>query len=436
MNAEFHISRKPLLIISLLCVILASSLFICTFMLNGSSGTSLENAVHVKNETELKNAIDNAPTGKSTTITLDKDITLTITTDDHNSNYYPVNIIIPADKDITLTSNKANGFYKLNGATNGLVLDVASTGVLRLDGIIVTHTGNTWGGGVNVDLRGAFYLYSGTILGNKASGWRGVTNDGVFIMSGGEISGCTAEYGGGVYNSGAFTISGGTISGNTADDGGGVHNAFRGTFTMTGGEISGNTATIRGGGVFMSYGKFTMSGGEISGNTANKGGGVYNAGGVEYDEQINLTIPATFSMSKGLISGNKADNGGGVYNEGAFVMSGGTINSNTATGSGGGVYNHQTMYGTFNKQGGKISENTASNGYKDVYPDSRGDGLPSGNDGFSDNNGWTANDNNGISIGGFSLRDIAITCVITTFVTISLALAIVHIASQKKRMNT
>jgi hypothetical protein len=68
--------RKTLATTSLLIIILFSSLFVGVFT-NGSSGASLENAVHVKNEDELKNAIDNAPAGKTTTIAIDNDITLT-----------------------------------------------------------------------------------------------------------------------------------------------------------------------------------------------------------------------------------------------------------------------------------------------------------------------------------------------------------------------
>ena len=279
--------RQILLLTSLLIVMLTSSLLACV-SINGVNGASLENTVHVKNEEELKNAINNAPTGKLTTIAIDNDITLTSTTDDHTSNYWPVSIIIPADKDITLTSNKNNGYYKLNGAINGSILFVAPNGTLRIDGIAVIHTSNTGGGGVTVYTFAEFYFYSGIISGNKIYGGHGVSNRGTFVMSGGEISGNTANNGGGVYNSGyaTFTMSGGKISGNTAtNNGGGIMNL--GTFTMTGGTISGNTATNNGGGVcnmdamgVTSDGTpdkatFTISGGKISGNTATNGNNVY-----------------------------------------------------------------------------------------------------------------------------------------------------------------
>ena len=77
MITKFHIYHRSLLLASLLFVVLFSSLFVCV-VVGGVNGASLENAVHVKNEDELKNAIDNTPIGGSLTIALDNDITLTV----------------------------------------------------------------------------------------------------------------------------------------------------------------------------------------------------------------------------------------------------------------------------------------------------------------------------------------------------------------------
>ncbi|MCL2135041.1 MAG: hypothetical protein FWH37_05745 [Candidatus Bathyarchaeota archaeon] len=361
--------------------------------------------VAVSTEVDLKNAINNAQTGKSTVITLNKDITLT--TLESASNYSDYSdgyalLVIPPDKNITLTSNKANGYYKLIGATNGTVICVVTGAVLRLDGITITPARNVAGCGVS-NIGGTLYLYSGSIMGNKAYSWGGVHNDGVFEMSGGTISDCNNTYGSGVWNSGTFSMFGGTISGNVAtSDGGGVYNTFRGAFTMTGGTISGNTATERGGGVHIVYGEFAMSGGEVSGNTAHKyGGGVYNAGGGIYDDM-------------------------GLFVRSAFVLSGGKVVSNTAY-QGGGLYNE----GTFTVSGGMITSNTASNGYNDVYPDG-GDDLSGGNDGFSNGNSGMSNGNNGLSIGGFSLRGIVTICVIAAIIMVCIVLVVLYVSSLKR----
>jgi parallel beta-helix repeat protein len=76
-----------------------------------------------------------------------------------------------------------------------------------------------------------------------------------------------------------------------------------------------------------------------------------------------VTVEGTFNMEGGVISNNKAQgNGGGVYvsESGSFTMSGGSIRDNdTARGNGGGVY--VAASGSFKMStGGSISGNTAS----------------------------------------------------------------------------
>jgi hypothetical protein len=354
----------------LLIAFLFSSLFVGMFMINSSSGASLDNAVRVKNEVELKNAINNTPTGGSTTIALDNDITLTsyeeATYDYYN--YHTGTLVIPVNKDITLTSNRANGFYKLIGAAADIpTILVGGHGVLRLDGIIVTHKSGVAGCGVDVMHGvsaewgiGTLYLYSGEISGNIGVG---VENCGTFIMSGGKISNNTAVFGGGVYMySSGFSLFGGEISGNTARYGGGVC-VYSGSFEMSGGTISGNSAE-KGGGVYLDSYDFTMSGGKIAGNIAIFGGGVYVGSVYNWGDQV-------FMMSGGEITGNKAGQGGGVYNAAVFMMTGGTISGNLADGTlalndlgigwgdGGGVYHD---YKNFTMTGGKITDNIAACG--------------------------------------------------------------------------
>jgi hypothetical protein len=85
-----------------LTLVLVSSLFVCTSV-NGVSGAFLENAVHVKNEDELKNAIANTPIGESIIIALDNDIILTSYNEqNYTYNYQVAALVIPANKDITL----------------------------------------------------------------------------------------------------------------------------------------------------------------------------------------------------------------------------------------------------------------------------------------------------------------------------------------------
>jgi hypothetical protein len=136
----------------------------------------------------------------------------------------------------------------------------------------------------------------------------------------------------------------------------------KGTFTMnSGSSITGNTAgnSANGGGVFVDYGGyFVMNGGTISGNTATGigGGGVY------------VSNNSKFTMNGGTISGNTATSssdgyGGGVcVSGGDFTMSGGTISGNTAnTGAALYISGGTATYGDGTDIGGSITPRNVEN---------------------------------------------------------------------------
>jgi len=169
-----------------------------------------------------------------------------------------------------------------------------------------------------------------------------------------------------VVNKGTLTLDKGKICENHCDinsniPGAGVH-VISGSFTMNGGDISGNTGTF-GGGVFVDAGySFTMNGGTINNNTARKGGGVYVDGA--FTMTSGRYVDGTFIKTNATISGNKSNGNGygdgegcgaGVFVwAGSFEMKGGTIEKNTASNVGGGVYIFGTKGGTFNKTGSSI----------------------------------------------------------------------------------
>jgi flagellar basal body-associated protein FliL len=312
------IRRKRLLLISLMLVVLL--VLISGFIL----AIDVTDVVHVSSETELVNTVNNA--SKPTVIMLDNDITLLDNP-----------LVISADKDIMLMSDSDWKFFKLIGANdtpNQPTISVSSGGILRLEGITVTHIKGVSGTGMCVNLNGTLIMSCGKIAGNIAyleDYGGGVLNHGSFVMSGGEISGNTAKYGGGVANSGVFEMIDGTISNNLGNRyGGGVYN--NGNFSMLNGAIKGNNASSRDAGKY--------GGGD--------GGGVANNG--------------TFSMFGGEIFNNFAHFGwgGSVYNQGNFSMFGGKIFNNTDyEGTNyGGVVNR----GVFNKIGGEILDNIYSDG--------------------------------------------------------------------------
>ena len=230
-------------------------------------------------------------------------------------------------------------------------------------------------------------MTGGEISGNRppissstmVSGYNGggvYMKGGMFEMSGGSIANNNAGYnGGGVYmQGGTFTMSGGSVTNNYAPQNGGGVYMDGGTFTISSGEISGNIARYSGGGVFMyntgsGDGTFTMSGGEISGNVAyangvdntRGGGGVFVSGGYEGFVMTGGTI-----ISNSVQSSSSAYGGGVcVYGSATNTISGGMISGNfvttTAGGNvwtfGGGVFVDKS---TFAMTGGEISGNWSS----------------------------------------------------------------------------
>ncbi|MCL1970836.1 MAG: hypothetical protein FWF66_05220, partial [Candidatus Bathyarchaeota archaeon] len=392
--------------------------------------------VHVSEQAMLRSAVNNAATsGVPTVIIFENDITLTVTA-----------LTIPRNADVTLQSNveltsvKGVEFFRLNGASDKNTILVDGGGVLKLDGIIVTHASGN-GRGVEISFSGTLELRSGKISGNtlpsSTGGGGGVFNRGTFKMSGGMISdnlvtsggngggvynsdgtfiltaglisnNRATSHGGGVYSTGIFSMRGGEISSNTLTnsdgsgvyntgnfvfeagvisnnkaprDGGGVFNS--GTFTMSGGVVSNNTASSDGGGVYSTGSSLKLSGCVISGNTASsRGGGMYSSAG-------------SFELSACEIFNNIAATGGGIWRSGAFNMSNVIVSSNHASNVGGGVYKYDGG-SNFTMYGGKISGNTAdgTNGGGGVY-------INNGN--FELRNGGVISDNRAQQGGGVCL---------------------------------
>jgi hypothetical protein len=270
-NMDCLYGKKSLFFVSLLFLaVLVSAPFVLVV-----SGVSVSSDVVVGSEAELKDAISTASDGVVYVIGIEKDVVL------ENP------LEIPSGKSITLVG-VGDGVWKLVGANKQDTIIVG--GLLRLDGIIVTHAKGDTGRGVTVKSGGTLSLTGGEISGNTVDNGNGggVANVGTFKLSGGEISGntatgrVTAGRGGGVYNyGGVFEMSGGKIINNTTSQngGGGVYNNTSygrgGSFTMSGGEITGN-ATAFGGGVhyliFDAVSNFYRLGGVISGNTAGSSG--------------------------------------------------------------------------------------------------------------------------------------------------------------------
>lgn len=254
------------------------------------------------------------------------------------------------------------------------------------------------------DSSGSVYINGGSIINNKASHSGGgfYVNGGNVTVTGGNIKDNIAQLqGGGAYVTGGnVTISGGLISGNKAENaagkasdgkGGGIC-LYNGNLTVDSGTFTDNTAYFEGGALYISGENaiVTLNGGTMSYNEAighkNSEGGDDSSGGAMYVYRASLTLnggqilsntagnigggiavnQATITvMGDSLLSGNNAKSGGAVYvtsgakGGGVFIMESGTIENNTCTKNGGGVYVNGTG-SSFTMHNGSISNNIAS----------------------------------------------------------------------------
>ena len=220
-------------------------------------------------------------------------------------------------------SNNGGGMYVKDGT-------VGCSGTFS----VVNNTATTHGGGLYTE--GGETTISGGTIGSEGNANTAVNGGGIF-MEGGVLtcnSGSVAynlasTNGGGLYaNGGVATIWGGTIGNNGAVDGAGVY-VNDGALDVNGGSIVSNAATNYGGGIYTIGGQTTVTGGTIgsegNANTAIKGGGLYVTGG-----EVNI--------NGGIIDSNEAVNGAGIYANVEFTLNGGTLQYNSASGDGGGIY--------------------------------------------------------------------------------------------------
>jgi hypothetical protein len=313
--------------------------------------------ITVGNQTDLIAAIAGAPSGTPYTIALSADFPIT------------VQIGVPAGKDIVLDGD-GHTLTRAAGFTNSL-LNVVAGAALTLANIVLdgNRPNLVFAQNALVSNAGSLTITAGTVLQNNwntgtslytAGG--GISSTGSVTMTGGLITGNNSYnvQGGGIYMiGGVLTMTGGEISGNTAlSYGGGVY-LRTSTFYMVDGLIAGNECSGFGGGVAVYWNSaFVMDGGSIQANTGStNGGGVY-VGGV-------ALAPSSFTLNGGAIAGNSSREGGGVFVNGStldtistFLMTGGEITGNHALNQGLTAYGGGVFNsGTFLQTGGSIAMN-------------------------------------------------------------------------------
>lgn len=379
-------------------------------------GDTISNAAGTKT---LQEAVNEAPDGVATTISIQKHVKLGST------------LSIPAGKNIKIACDEPYTVLATSGMRGNLV-DIAEGATLELAGKVKLrgryNTGSIINSAGALVFSDSATVFDGTVS-STASGAVKLSGPAASLtMNGGVIEKCTVNevYCGTVFaaNGAHVALQGGSVRGNrvaSADgDGnylssagimllGNAHlemtsgsiadnNGYQGsavmmyapdsaqdaraTFLMAGGEIKDNASSKLGkrtpsGAVHVEgNAAFTMTGGAISGNSAaggGKGGGVcvvdpgIQGNGAPMNTAFTMKAAdeagARSAATAGTISGNTASAGGGIYSySDSVALSAGTIEGNTAWNMGGGIYSegNNDHYSTLHIQNACVTQNTAS----------------------------------------------------------------------------
>lgn len=181
----------------------------------------------------------------------------------------------------------------------------------------------------------------------------------------------TNYYGGGInFVSGTVKLTNGTvITGNDAKYGGGVYVASGAKLYIYDSALIGDDPD-----------NTNLPSGISNANQAEYGGGIYNEGAVylgysDYTDATHYTlanIPQGYGIRRNYVQNSEYSNpkgGGGIYNAGTLMIASGELSYNSASGSGGGIYNTASasltmkdglIKGNYSAAGGGGISNTSS----------------------------------------------------------------------------
>jgi predicted outer membrane repeat protein len=261
---------------------------------------------------------------------------------------------------VTIAKGNAGGIVNVG------TLTVANSAIVNNTGAPHGFSHVSVGGGIYNDLSGTLTVDESTVSGNSAAFGGGIDSEGPLAVSGSTVSSNSAGIsGGGIYSLDILTMSGSAVSGNTAAAlGGGIVVDFNLTAsnTISSSALAGNAAGLDGGGIYAA-GALTISGSTFSGNTAERGSGIFNP---------SAAFPKLLTVSGCAFTGNSATDGGGMYYEGAATVRDSLFSGNSAC-LGGCIYNYLdrsgfgVTIGTLDVRGSTFTGNTASDSGGGIY---------------------------------------------------------------------
>ena len=252
-----------------------------------------------------------------------------------------------------ILSNDAAG----TSGSGGGILNAPGGSLIVLNTVISENTASRAGGGIeDISAAGDPFSIRNSVLQGNTTGAAPGNGGGIHLGGGGNLTitesvvdaNVAASEGGGIWNgTGKLNVDNSTISNNEAqgatatEGGGGLYNDGGGSISVRNGAVvSGNSATGAagsGGGIFNGPNStLKVDNAEISDNTAMRAGG-----GIEHIGAAGTNFRLTnASVLRNAVVGTPG-NGGGVHigSNGNLFVNGGSINENTATGEGGGIWN-------------------------------------------------------------------------------------------------
>jgi predicted outer membrane repeat protein len=243
---------------------------------------------------------------------------------------------------LTVANGDAGGIFNYGGtlAVSGCTLSgnsgaggIVNEGALTVSGCTMSGDSADLGGGI-ANLSGTATVANSHFCGNSATEGGGIYNTASLLVNGSNLSGNSASVrGGGICNDAELTVSNSSLLVNSASyQGGGIFNSSAGGLTLGSSTLCGNSATY-GGGIFniadAFFGPVTVRDSTFTGNSATEGGGIYTGAVTRLDVR-GCTFTASNSAS---------DSGGGIYNLGTATLQDCTLSDNTAGSAGGGIFN-------------------------------------------------------------------------------------------------
>lgn len=261
------------------------------------------------------------------------------------------------------------GAFIKNYATNGggAIYNIAGA---NIDEIVADFIGNSSGNGGAINNGGTIGSVTGSFVGNYVTGSNSgaIANSGIITNINADFIGNEANIGGAIGNSGTITNITGDFLGNVGIGyGGAISNT--GTIDTITSNFTKNSSladsSVYGGGAMYNNGTVNSITGNFTENVSEQslGGAIFND-----------TAGTIVSLDGHFIDNSASGSGGAIYNKGTIgaydaetgeldVIGGSFVGNTSTNGDGGAIYNSGTVYGFV----GNFKENTANTSGGAIY---------------------------------------------------------------------